>query len=269
MGVGLKAKKSEWRVCLWCPWERKWRTENTELRARLLLRKPGHPASPSQGPLDTFPPAALRKQTRHCAERLSVCTPVEYGHAPSTGCLPLNIRIHFVCGRPPNTFPKQGTVRAQELHTVITNSTELCSRKQMSDMQQLNLNTLVFWGVVFFFCSERKCVHRTKALQRNFARVKLSQGLVCVLLLKSAAVTLLSEKNFPVGKHIRVRFRKESCCTLTTQTYSLHCNWHLVKSQAASICNDTACTVQCHFINQPEPHYFHLDIGNSALTLET
>lgn len=96
MGAALKAKKSEGRVCLWCPWERKWRTENTERRARLLLRKPGHPASPSQGPLDTFPPAALRKQTRHCAERLSVCTAEEYGLAPSAGCLFLSVRVHFM-----------------------------------------------------------------------------------------------------------------------------------------------------------------------------
>ena len=95
MGARLKAKKSEGRVCLWCPWERKWRTENTELRARLLLRKPGHPASPSQGPLDTFPPAALRKQTRHCAGSSSVRAPVEYGRAPSTGCLLVRISIHF------------------------------------------------------------------------------------------------------------------------------------------------------------------------------
>lgn len=95
-GSSTDGQKSEGRVCLRCPWERKWRTENTERRARLLLRKPGHPASPSQGPLDTFPPAALRKQTRHCAESSSVCAPVEYGRAPSTGCLLLNIRIHVV-----------------------------------------------------------------------------------------------------------------------------------------------------------------------------
>lgn len=72
-GSRTEGQKSEGRVCLRCPWERKWRTENTERRARPLLRKPGHPASPSQGPLDTFPPAALRKQTRHCAESSSVC----------------------------------------------------------------------------------------------------------------------------------------------------------------------------------------------------
>lgn len=61
--------------------------EVEELGARLLLRKPGHPASPSRGPLDTFPPAALRKQARHCAESCSVFALEEHGPAPSTGCL--------------------------------------------------------------------------------------------------------------------------------------------------------------------------------------
>lgn len=107
-GSRTEGQKSEGRVCLWCLWERKWRTENTERRARLLLRKPGHPASPSQGALDTFPPAALRKQTRLCAQHSSVCAPVEYGGAPSTGCLLLSVRIHFVW----STYRKQGTVRA-------------------------------------------------------------------------------------------------------------------------------------------------------------
>lgn len=37
--AGLKAKKSEGRVCLRFPWERKWRTENTELRARAAPQK--------------------------------------------------------------------------------------------------------------------------------------------------------------------------------------------------------------------------------------
>lgn len=96
MGTRLKAKKSEGRVCLWFPRERKWRTENTERRASLLLRKPGHPASPGQGPLDTFPPAALRKQTRHCAERSSIHASAEYGHPPSAGYLFLKVRIHFM-----------------------------------------------------------------------------------------------------------------------------------------------------------------------------
>lgn len=68
---------------------------------------PGHPASPSQGPLDTFPPAALGKQTRHCAQRSSVCALVEYGRAPSTGCLLLYIRIHFVWTSSKHT-PKGG-----------------------------------------------------------------------------------------------------------------------------------------------------------------
>ncbi len=95
-GSRTEGQKSEGRACLWCPRERKWRTENTEQTARLPLRKPRHPASPSQGPLDTFPPAALRKQTRHCAESSSVRAPGEYGRAPSTGCLLLNIRSHFV-----------------------------------------------------------------------------------------------------------------------------------------------------------------------------
>lgn len=70
-------------------------------------REPGHPAFPSQGPLDTFPPAALRKQTRHCAEHSSVCAPVEYGHAPSTGYLSTSEFRSRGC--PPSTFRKQGT----------------------------------------------------------------------------------------------------------------------------------------------------------------
>lgn len=80
---------------------RKWRTENTELGARLLLRKPGHPACASQGLLDTFPPAALGKQTRQCAaQRLSGCAAVEYDCAESTVCFRALKGVKFWCKCP-------------------------------------------------------------------------------------------------------------------------------------------------------------------------
>lgn len=52
---------------------RKRRTGTTESRARLLLPKAGHPASPSQRLLATFPAAAIGTQARQCAESASAC----------------------------------------------------------------------------------------------------------------------------------------------------------------------------------------------------
>lgn len=123
-GSRIEGQKSKGRACLWSPWERKWRTETTEQRARLLLRKPGHPASPSQGPLDTFPPAALGKQARHCAESLSVCVLGEYGLAPSTGC---SIRIHFVWTSSKHVPKERLQSELQQLHTVCTDGVTECS----------------------------------------------------------------------------------------------------------------------------------------------
>lgn len=120
-GSRIEGQKSKGRACLWSPWERKWRTETTEQRARLLLRKPGHPASPSQGPLDTFLPAALGKQARHCEESLSVCVLGEYGLAPSTGC---SIRIHFVWTSSKHIPKERLQSGLQQLHTVCTVCTD-------------------------------------------------------------------------------------------------------------------------------------------------
>lgn len=86
MGAGPEARSLRGERVSAVPRERKRRTETTEQGARPLLRELGHPASPSRGRLDTFPPAALRKQARHCARSQSVRTPQgEYGLTPSTG----------------------------------------------------------------------------------------------------------------------------------------------------------------------------------------
>lgn len=58
---------------------------NNRAESQAVLPKAGHPASPSQGLLATFPAAALRKQARHCAESTSACVLLEHGSAPSTG----------------------------------------------------------------------------------------------------------------------------------------------------------------------------------------
>lgn len=84
---------------------------NNRDRARLLLPKAGHPASPSQGLLATFPAAALRKQARLCAENTSACVLLEHGSAPSTGFSALE----FLGGRPRTTFLMRSTVESTPL----------------------------------------------------------------------------------------------------------------------------------------------------------
>lgn len=76
------------------PRDRKRRTETTERGARLLLRELGHPASPSRGRLDTFPPAAPHKTSPAlCTQSLCPHTSGEYGLNPSTGFSPPSIGI--------------------------------------------------------------------------------------------------------------------------------------------------------------------------------
>lgn len=167
-GSRTEGQKSDGRACLWCPWERKCRTENTEQTARLLLRKPGHPASPGQGPRDTFPPAALRKQTRHCAESSSVCAPGEYGGAPSTGCLLLNVRNHFVWTSL-NHIPKARVLwsfnNSMYVQSERQNGCAGWEKHHWGKSRVLNLNAF------FLLATETHPRHKRKSLKRPAGNV--------------------------------------------------------------------------------------------------
>lgn len=143
MGAGLKARSLRGECLSNASGGRKWRTENTERRARLLLRTPGHPASPSQGPLDTFPPAALQKTNQ------AMCRELVGGiWLRSTSRLLTSQTWELILrGQPPSTFPKQGTATGRFIKSLLYKPTK---------QQQGEAGDATLWLAVAFLVHSNK-----------------------------------------------------------------------------------------------------------------